>query len=348
MGKTPIGDEGGADAWDTAALDDDFVNAAEIVERTAEERIEERLRVEEARRLFDEAAADEELAELQARRRRRRTVRRGGVGLLVVVSLFLGAVATRCSFDDDAIVLPILDDGGGASTWTATERPPPAPDQRATPIGSPPASRTTGPHRFVALQPDGTTPVAYDPCRPIHYVVNTDTAPLVETGVLDEAIAEISKATGLMFVYDGPTSEKPSATRAAYQPQRYEEFWAPVLIAWTDATTAPELAGDVAGSAGSVQVRVPGSTGSRTDASVFVTGSVHLDGPDLKQILREDDGTTRVRAIIQHELGHLVGLDHVDDQGELMYPTTGDRTELGPGDREGLARLGSGACFPTV
>jgi hypothetical protein len=39
-----------------------------------------------------------------------------------------------------------------------------------------------------------------------------------------------------------------------------------------------------------------------------------------------------------------VGLGHVDDVGELMYPETTSRTELGPGDRTGLDLLGRGPC----
>ena len=45
-----------------------------------------------------------------------------------------------------------------------------------------------------------------------------------------------------------------------------------------------------------------------------------------------------------HELGHLVGLDHVDDPNELMYPRAAERTSYGPGDLKGLALLGAIPC----
>ena len=51
-----------------------------------------------------------------------------------------------------------------------------------------------------------------------------------------------------------------------------------------------------------------------------------------------------MRAIVQHELGHVLGLDHVDDPGELMYDTSSGRTDFGPGDLEGLARLAGVPC----
>jgi hypothetical protein len=52
--------------------------------------------------------------------------------------------------------------------------------------------------------------------------------------------------------------------------------------------------------------------------------------------------------VVLHELGHLVGLDHVRDRGELMFPTANDVVGYGPGDLQGLAALGRGACFSDV
>ena len=52
------------------------------------------------------------------------------------------------------------------------------------------------------------------------------------------------------------------------------------------------------------------------------------------------------RAIILHELGHLIGLDHVDDNDQLMYPRAGDVLDFADGDLTGLSVLGAGACVP--
>jgi len=46
-------------------------------------------------------------------------------------------------------------------------------------------------------------------------------------------------------------------------------------------------------------------------------------------------------------LGHLVGLDHVDDPTQLMHVVS-PVFDLGPGDRAGLARLGAGPCVPAL
>ncbi len=51
-----------------------------------------------------------------------------------------------------------------------------------------------------------------------------------------------------------------------------------------------------------------------------------------------------VEAIVVHELAHVVGLDHVAEPMELMFADNTGQVELGAGDREGLARLGSVPC----
>jgi hypothetical protein len=50
--------------------------------------------------------------------------------------------------------------------------------------------------------------------------------------------------------------------------------------------------------------------------------------------------------VVLHELGHLVGLAHVNDPQQLMYSRGSTSNGLGPGDLAGLARLGEGACAP--
>ena len=50
------------------------------------------------------------------------------------------------------------------------------------------------------------------------------------------------------------------------------------------------------------------------------------------------------QAIVDHEFGHVVGLDHVHDPRELMNEDNVGLTTYGPGDREGLARLGAIDC----
>lgn len=50
-----------------------------------------------------------------------------------------------------------------------------------------------------------------------------------------------------------------------------------------------------------------------------------------------------------HELGHLVGLDHTADRHEMVFSESDyEVTDYGPGDRRGLALLGTQGCHPDL
>ncbi len=213
---------------------------------------------------------------------------------------------------------------------------------RRAPLGSPPSVATgAGPFRFVATQPfDHAQPVAYDPCRRVDVVVNDTQAPAGSPGIVEEAVAAVADATGLRLTVVGTTDEHADPGRPARDRDRYGGGWSPVLVAWTDPGQVPRLAGDVAGLGGSQT-----APAMRSEPRHYVTGSVSLDAPQLTRVLAREDGRAVVRAIVMHELGHVVGLRHVDDRAELMYADNVGLLDFGPGDREGLAALGRGRCF---
>ena len=253
----------------------------------------------------------------------------------LVLALLVGLYFTPSLFERYVLAeaLPYL---------PGSEVPPPGYEAAPAPLGLPPASN--GSTAFVLQEsPDPSQPfVAYDPCRPVHYVIRPDLAPAGTDQLIQEAVAAVSAATGLQFVYDGPTSEAPTKDREAYQPDRYGKKWAPVLIAWSTPENAPDLAGKVAGIGGSNSIQIPGKP------YVYVTGQVQLDAPDLAETLTFANGPALVRAIIMHELAHVVGLDHVNDSTQLMYAENSGQVDFGAGDRAGLALLGTGKCVPDV
>lgn len=208
-------------------------------------------------------------------------------------------------------------------------------------LGTPPTVPTgIGSHRFIAHQPfDPTRPVTYDPCRVMEIVINDALAPRGADGIVERALSEISTATGLRMDIVGLTDEPASQRRPPRDVTRYGRGWSPVIIGWTEPTEIRRLAGDVAGVGGSTRVDVSGR-----GTEHYVTGAVWLDAPQLARVLQRPDGVQQTTAIVLHELGHLVGLAHVDDSGELMAKENAGRTTLGPGDREGLADLGRGRC----
>ncbi|MCW2697988.1 MAG: Peptidase metallopeptidase [Modestobacter sp.] len=231
-------------------------------------------------------------------------------------------------------------DGPPAVSQAATY-PTPGIEAADEPLGTPaPAPPGGGVHEFVALQDDGVTPVSYDPCRPIHYVVRPDNAPDGGSQVIRDAVARVSEVTGLQFVFDGPTDEASTGSRPLYQPDRYGDRWAPVLITWQTEAENAEFLSDTVGEAGSAAVTISG------EPKVFVSGVVDLDAAAFAGFLAEPDGGAFARAVVLHELGHLVGLDHVADPDQLMYPETRNAVDFASGDLAGLARLGVGTCVP--
>lgn len=196
---------------------------------------------------------------------------------------------------------------------------------------------SAGAHAFMTVSPTGE-PVTFDPCRPIRWVVNPAG---VTSGGLEQlraAIREIGDATGLQLVEDGVTSERLVENREGVQPDRYGPGWAPVLIGWVDEAEFPLVGGDVVGVARSVTAAPAGS-----DAYRYVSGLVALDRTWFAQAASDPGSALEARITILHELGHLVGLDHVVDNGEVMGEST-EATQLGPGDLQGLAIVGSGRC----
>ena len=264
-------------------------------------------------------------------RPRLRAVRNTALAIGVLLFLYHGTAFI------DRQVAPIV---GLYLPWS--DVPPRGVEADANPLGTPPAAPASKAYQL-PYAPNSSQPfAAYDPCRPIHYVIRPDGAPAGSEALIHEAVAEVSAATGLRFVYDGPTNEAPSHPRETYQPDAYGKRWAPVLIAWSSPAGNPELAGNVAGLGGSTMVNATGSP------FVLVAGKIELDAPDLAATLAAPSGAEHVQAVVMHELGHVLGLGHVDDPAQLMYGGPNSVTELQDGDRAGLAVLGTGACVPQL
>jgi hypothetical protein len=192
-------------------------------------------------------------------------------------------------------------------------------------------------------------PMRYDPCAPVRYVINPAGAPAGAVEEVRESFRRLGAATGISFLDAGTTTETHvrigAGSRPSYQPQRYGVgHWAPILISWVTAADEPVLAGNVLGYGGSTSYWT-----SLTDQA-YVTGEVVFDR-DLS-LVRPGFGAGLTRGnLVQHEIGHVAGLDHVQDRGQVMYPSISDRSPdgYGPGDRAGLAQLGAqGGCLRTA
>jgi hypothetical protein len=242
-----------------------------------------------------------------------------------------------------ALLVPALFGAVRGGATAAAAGPPVPTDAATTALATPPpAPAGSGGYVFMATQDDGSgDPVRWDPCRPIHYVLRPEGAPPGGQALVEQSIARISELTGLVFVDDGRTDEAPDPDRRALDRARYGDRWSPVLIAWTDPAELPEMAG-AAGRGGPVPVSA-GAEGRLR----YVSGVVYLNGANLRDVANWNAGRAKIRGVILHELGHLVGLGHAGDPNQLMFDRqtvlAGER--LGDGDLRGLAALGGGPCF---
>jgi hypothetical protein len=202
-----------------------------------------------------------------------------------------------------------------------------------------PRADGSGSFAFLAHQPgDPGTPVAYDPCQPVEVRINPAGGPPDAVDLVRHAMAEVAAATGLDLRFDGLTDERPH-WKSTFVPSFLDRpRTRPVLVSWASEAQVPELAGDVAGIGGSLPAR--GADGVLR----YVTGGVTLDTDSFSTLATRPEGTAEMGAIVLHELGHVVGLAHVRDRGELMNGENLGLLDFGTGDRLGLARLGSGSC----
>ena len=278
------------------------------------------------------------LLDAPSARPRRKRSRLGLVVGLALAALLTGATLYGQSGRGE-LALP------GQAAGAERSGPPPGLEEAKQPLGTPPevAAFPEGQgFRFLGHEEASRKPTTWSPCRPIHYVIRPDNAPAGGQAMILDAAARLAFATGLQLVNDGATSEAPSEDRSSYQKDRYGDRWAPVLIAWATRSEVPDFGVDIAGEAGPTQVRTPSGN------STYVSGVVYLDPIKIQEI-RRTAGEPAARAVLLHELGHLVGLAHVDDPAQVMAPRgSGKIVDYQPGDRAGLAALGRGPCQPDV
>jgi len=186
-------------------------------------------------------------------------------------------------------------------------------------------------------------PLRWDACSPIQMLLSRADAPEHARRDLSEALAVLREATGLDLQLIGTTDERPRIDRPLVGIGDTGWRWLPVLVAW-----ARPGEGGLPLTALDRGVALPVSVRDG-EHEAYVTGQVVLN------VAREDlvpgfaDRRDAIGATLIHELAHLLGLAHVDDDAQLMSVGPGSGpVVLGAGDLDGLRAVGAEAGCNTA
>lgn len=178
-------------------------------------------------------------------------------------------------------------------------------------------------------------PVTYSSCRPVQVAVYPAGGPPDAEELVREAVTLMRSATGLDIVVTGAFGGHAPNWNFEAAPIHPDD---PVNVSWQDGDAIAELTDHTAGLGGSPVI--PGPYGGERR----VAGTIALSRDYYAQLSQQGDHDDAL-AVLLHEFGHVVGLDHVDSQRELMFHDNNGLTSFGPGDLEGLRLLGQGPCM---
>lgn len=192
-------------------------------------------------------------------------------------------------------------------------------DPTSAAVPSDRASSAT-PARFTRV--DAGHPVVWQTCAPIEVLVNPGPGGATAFAEIRAAFDEVSAFSGLLFHLQRDDTLVPHANWAVSPEASRRGSPAPVLVGWVDPSSTDLLRKGVAGAAVANPAR-------RNGQRHLVTGAIALDATQYDEFApRAGAGKTR-RNLLLHEIGHLLGLDHVDDRDALMYTVVGDNSPDG-------------------
>lgn len=174
----------------------------------------------------------------------------------------------------------------------------------------------------------------WNPCAPVHWRADLRNAPAGTLTTVKAAVANVSAKLGITFVYDGA---------ATYIPQQ-GDYNQPssLVVSFARHPGRPSPSNWLTG-------------GTNVGYGGFQATGVIRNGQPVYQISKgfvviDADRypflSTKIRTgVLEHELGHAVGLNHARYTSEIMYPTISNASpdNYSAGDLAGLKLLGRSA-----
>lgn len=182
----------------------------------------------------------------------------------------------------------------------------------------------------------------HDPCAAHTYKVRRKHLPKGALKDVHRAMKMVSKASGMTFQYAGKTNDVPLASDGEY----YKEYGdASILIGWVTGKEYPAIR-KVAGLGGAPTYYGVDENGFELAHEGHAAFNTNRRTGVKKGFGR---GNTRGELLL-HEVGHALGLDHVNKRGQVMKPNFDlKRDKYGRGDIAGFNWVGAAAgCFPVA
>ena len=182
----------------------------------------------------------------------------------------------------------------------------------AAPAAAPSPSGGADNNYSFEVQNSAGTPARWNPCESLHYVVVPSGAPSGWQNDVSNDLSQLSQATGLSMVNDGTTGSVPSGYNG-------------IVISWVSQLSG----GDTVGLTTYSYYNTSGYAPQIISANIQLLRSLSGGG-----------GMNGEQPVLLHELGHAVGLGHVN-ASEVMNPVDQGYSSYHAGDLNGLGQVGA-------
>ncbi len=190
----------------------------------------------------------------------------------------------------------------------------------------------------------------WNPCQMITYRINVSAVPSRQRAAMitqiRAAVTRLTAASGLTYSYEGTTTAVPRTSSIARQSAEL------IIAVTTPAATDFAIGKGVLGYGGYRywQWTTTTSTGRKVGGAAIARAWVVLDAAGLLAMKPGFGRGATQGNVVLHELAHTVGLDHVKDHRQLLYPTLTATAPNGfaAGDKAGLQVVGRKAGCQAV